>query len=255
VSISSAQRRPVGWLNWQETVYHGLPSNLYTFHPQPGKYLAFLGRISPEKRPDHAIALAKHVGMPLRIAAKVDPVDRQYFETQIEPLLDHPLVEYVGEITDEEKNDFLGDAYALVCPYDWPEPFGIVLIESLACGTPVLAYHRGSIPELIEDRTTGIICEDLSQMMGALESVAQLDRARCRENFEQRFTVERMVQDYLKVYERQLEGKSLLTGNEELGMRNEELGMKNEEVQIRNEELATRNEETEVRNEELEVKS
>ncbi len=209
-SISNAQRRPVGWLNWQETVYHGLPAHLYAFHPQPGKYLAFLGRISPEKRPDHAIALAKQVGMPLRIAAKVDPVDRVYFETQIEPLLDHPLIEYVGEITDEEKNDFLGDAYALICPYDWPEPFGIVLIEALACGTPVLAYRRGSIPEVIEDRTTGFICDNLSEMIGALDSISQIDRAGCRENFERRFTVERMVQDYLKVYERQLEGRSLL---------------------------------------------
>jgi glycosyltransferase involved in cell wall biosynthesis len=210
ISISNAQRRPLGWANWQETVYHGLPADLYTFHPQPGKYLAFLGRISPEKRPDHAIALAKQVGMPLRIAAKVDPVDRVYFANHIEPLLDHPLVEYVGEITDEEKDDFLGEAYALVCPYDWPEPFGIVFIESLACGTPVLAYNRGSIPEIIEDRTTGIISEDLSQMIEALESIGQIDRLRCRESFERRFTAERMAQDYLKAYERQLEGKTFL---------------------------------------------
>lgn len=210
ISISNAQRRPVGWLNWQDTVHHGLPADLYTFHPQQGKYLAFLGRISPEKRPDHAIALAKHVGMPLRIAAKVDPVDRVYFENQVEPLLDHPLVEYVGEITDEEKDDFLGEAYALICPYDWPEPFGIVLIEALACGTPVLAYNRGSIPEVIEDRTTGLICEDLSQMIGALESIGRIDRARCRESFDRRFTVERMAQDYLKVYERQVEGRTFL---------------------------------------------
>jgi glycosyltransferase involved in cell wall biosynthesis len=154
--------------------------------------------------------LAKQVGMPLRIAAKVDPVDRVYFANQIEPLLDHPLVEYVGEITDEEKDDFLGEAYALVCPYDWPEPFGIVFIESLACGTPVLAYNRGSIPEIIEDRTTGIISEDLSQMIEALESIGQIDRLRCRESFERRFTAERMAQDYLKAYERQLEGKTFL---------------------------------------------
>jgi len=210
VSISNAQRRPLGWLNYQETVYHGLPSDLYTFHPERGKYLAFLGRISPEKRPDHAIAVAKELGMPLRIAAKVDPVDREYFEREIEPLLDHPLVEYVGEITDAEKNDFLGDAYALVCPYDWPEPFGIVLIEALACGTPVLAYRRGSIPELIEDRQTGLISEDLSEMIRSVTEIERIDRRRCRESFESRFTVQRMVADYLKTYERLLEGRSLL---------------------------------------------
>lgn len=213
ISISNAQRRPLAWLNWQETVYHGLPANLYSFHPEQGKYLAFLGRISPEKRPDHAIALAKQTGMPLRIAAKVDPVDREYFATQIEPLLDHPLVEYVGEITDEEKNDFLGDAYALICPYDWPEPFGIVLIEALACGTPVLAYRRGSIPEVIEDGITGIICEDLNQMMSSFDMVPKLERRRCRDSFEQRFTVERMVRDYVKVYERFIEGRNLLPGS------------------------------------------
>ncbi len=213
ISISNAQRRPLAWLNWQETVYHGLPTNLYSFHPNQGTYLAFLGRLSPEKRPDHAIALAKRTGMPLRIAAKVDPVDREYFVTQIEPLLDHPLVEYVGEITDEEKNDFLGDAYALVCPYDWPEPFGIVLIESLACGTPVLAYRRGSIPEIIDEGVTGMICEDLNQMMSSLAMVSELERRRCRESFEQRFTVERMAQDYGKVYEQFIAGKNLLAGS------------------------------------------
>jgi glycosyltransferase involved in cell wall biosynthesis len=140
----------------------------------------------------------------------VDPVDREYFEREIEPLLDHPLVEYVGEITDAEKNDFLGDAYALVCPYDWPEPFGIVLIEALACGTPVLAYRRGSIPEVIEDRQTGLISEDLSEMIRSVAEIERIDRRRCRESFESRFTVQRMVADYLKTYERLLEGRSLL---------------------------------------------
>lgn len=211
VSISNAQRRPLGWINWQGTVYHGLPANLYQFHPQPGKYLAFLGRMSPEKRPDHAIALAKEVGIPLRMAAKVDPVDKLYFEQHIEPLLEHPLIEYVGEITDAEKNDFIGDALALVCPYDWPEPFGIVLIEALACGTPVLAYRRGSIPEVLEDGRTGIICDNLQHMIESLEQVAKIDRAHCRESFDRRFTVERMVQDYLKLYEQQVEGRSLLS--------------------------------------------
>ena len=201
VSISDAQRLPVPWLNWQATVHHGLPRDLYTFHPEPGQYLAFLGRIAPEKRPDHAIEIAKRVGMPLRIAAKVDPADREYFRSQIEPLLDHPLVEYIGEITDPEKDDFLGQAYALLAPYDWPEPFGLVLIEALACGTPVLAYRRGSVPEILDHGVTGFISEYLSEMADSVEQVALIDRARCRQAFEQRFTIERMVRGYLNVYE------------------------------------------------------
>jgi glycosyltransferase involved in cell wall biosynthesis len=201
VSISDAQRRPLPWANWQATVHHGLPRDLYSFHPHGGQYLAFLGRISPEKCPDQAIAIASRAGIPLRIAAKVDPADRDYFRERIEPLLDNPLVEYVGEITDAEKNDFLGDACALLAPFDWPEPFGLVFIESLACGTPVLAYRRGSIPEIIDDRVTGFICEDINELTAAVEQVARLDRRNCRQAFEARFTVERMVQDYLYVYE------------------------------------------------------
>ncbi|MDE3242481.1 MAG: glycosyltransferase family 4 protein [Nitrospirota bacterium] len=208
VSISDAQRRPLTWANWQATVYHGLPRDLYTCHPQPGKYLAFLGRISAEKRPDHAIEIAKRTGLPLRIAAKVDPADREYFRAEVEPLMHHPLVEYIGEITDAEKDDFLGDAYALVCPYDWPEPFGIVFIEALACGTPVLAYRRGSIPEIIEDGETGFICDTLEDLTAAVERVSLIDRRRCRQAFEMRFTVERMVQDYLKVYEQVIADES-----------------------------------------------
>jgi len=201
VSISNAQRIPLPHANWQGTVYHGLP-NLYAFHPNPGSYLAYLGRICPEKRPDHAIEIAKRVGMPLRMAAKVDPVDREYFETQIAPLLDHPLVEYLGEITDAEKCDFLGSAAAVLCTYDWPEPFGIVLIEALACGTPVLAYRRGSIPEIIEDGVTGFICENLDEMVSAIDRLPLIQRQQCRAAFEARFTVQRMVQDYLTLYER-----------------------------------------------------
>ena len=201
VSISDAQRRPIPWANWAATVHHGLPRDLYTFHPEPGRYLAFLGRISPEKRPDHAIEIAKRAGMPLRIAAKVDPADRDYFRAEIEPLLDHPLIEYIGEITDVEKDDFLGEAYALVCPYDWPEPFGLVLIEALACGTPVLAYRRGSIPEVIEDGVTGYVSDSLNGMAAAVSQVSRLDRARCRQAFEDRFTVERMVRNYVTIYE------------------------------------------------------
>jgi len=201
VSISNAQRTPLPHANWMGTVYHGLP-DLYSFHPESGSYLAFLGRISPEKRPDHAIEVAKRVGLPLRIAAKVDPADRDYFETQIERLLEHPLIEYVGEITDAEKCDFLGDAAAVLCPYDWPEPFGLVLIESLACGTPVLAYRRGSIPEIIDDGVTGFVCEDLNDMVRAVERLPSIQRRRCREAYEERFTVQRMAEDYLALYER-----------------------------------------------------
>jgi glycosyltransferase involved in cell wall biosynthesis len=202
VSISNAQRTPLPDANWHGTVYHGLPKDLYAFHPRPGSYLAFLGRISPEKRPDHAIEIAKRVGMPLRIAAKVDPADRAYFEGQIERLLDHPLIEYVGEISDAEKFDFLGDAAALLCPYDWPEPFGLVLIESLACGTPVLAYRRGSMPEIIDDGVTGFICNSLEEMAGAIDRIPLLTRQHCRWAFEERFTIHRMVEDYLALYER-----------------------------------------------------
>ncbi|MGQ0812545.1 MAG: glycosyltransferase family 4 protein [Nitrospiraceae bacterium] len=210
VSISDAQRRPLPWSNWVGTVHHGLPRDLYTFQPKPGKYLAFLGRISPEKRPDHAIEIAKRVGLPLRIAAKVDPADRDYFQNQIEPLMSHPLIEYVGEITDAEKDDFLGEASALVCPYDWPEPFGLVLIEALACGTPVLAYHRGSIPEIIDDGVTGFVCEGLEEMVAAVERLPSLDRRRCRQAFDDRFCVERMAEHYVRIYDGILAGEPLL---------------------------------------------
>jgi glycosyltransferase involved in cell wall biosynthesis len=201
VSISNAQRQPLPQANWQATVYHGLP-DLYDYQDTPGKYLAYLGRICPEKRPDHAIEIAKRVGIPLRIAAKVDPVDREYFESQIAPLMNHPLIEYLGEINDSEKCDFLGNAAAVLCTYDWPEPFGIVLIEALACGTPVFAYRRGSIPELIDHGVTGFICDSLGEMAAKIEQLPLISRRRCREAFERRFTVKRMVEDYLEVYER-----------------------------------------------------
>ena len=201
VSISNAQRTPLPAANWVGTVYHGLP-DLYSFHPNPKSYLAYLGRICPEKRPDHAIEIAKRVGIPLRMAAKVDPVDREYFETKIAPLLDHPLVEYIGEISDAEKGDFLGEAAAVLCTYDWPEPFGIVLIEALACGTPVFAYRRGSIPEIIENGVTGFICDSLEEMVSRINCLPLIERRQCRESFENRFTVQRMVNDYHTLYER-----------------------------------------------------
>ncbi len=208
VSISNSQRKPVSWTNWQATVYHGLPKDLYGLNLNPGGYLAFLGRIAPEKRPDHAIEIAKRVGIPLKIAAKVDPADQKYFQAEIEPLLSHPLIEFVGEITDAEKNEFLGNAMALVCPYDWPEPFGLVLIEALACGTPVLAYRRGSIPEIIDDTETGFVCEGLDEMTAAVQGIPKIDRRRCRLAFEERFSVERMAQDYLRVYEQLALGRT-----------------------------------------------
>jgi glycosyltransferase involved in cell wall biosynthesis len=202
VSISDSQRRPIPRLNWIRTVHHGMPADLLT--PQPAKqdYLAFLGRISPEKRPDHAIEIAKLTGLPLRIAAKVDPADQQYFQSEIEPLLDHPLIEFLGEISDAQKNEFVGNAMALVCPYDWPEPFGLVLIEALACGTPVLAYRRGSIPEIIDDGITGFVCETLDEMANAVRRLPLIDRARCRASFDVRFTADRMARDYVALYER-----------------------------------------------------
>ncbi|HJT19439.1 MAG TPA: glycosyltransferase family 4 protein [Nitrospira sp.] len=212
VSISDAQRRPLPWANWQATVHHGLPRNLYSFHPQHQQYLAFLGRISPEKRPDHAIEVAKRTGIPLRIAAKVDPADLQYYRSEIEPLLDHPLIDFIGEISDAEKDDFVGNALALVCPYDWPEPFGLVLIEALACGTPVLAYRRGSIPEVIQDGVTGFVCENLSEMVGAVDRLGEIDRRRCRASFDERFTADRMARDYVTLYERIIEDRAVLTG-------------------------------------------
>src|ERR1041385_5440264 len=178
VSISDAQRRPLPGANWQATVYHGLPVGLYQFRAEPGVYFAFLGRISPEKRVDRAVEIAKQLGIPLRIAAKVDKVDRDYFEAVVEPLLRDPLVEFVGEIGDGEKEEFLGNAYALLFPIDWPEPFGLVMIEAMACGTPVIAYEGGSVSEVMEDGVTGFIVRDLDDAAKGVDRVRNLDRSR-----------------------------------------------------------------------------
>jgi glycosyltransferase involved in cell wall biosynthesis len=202
VSISNAQRRPLAWANWQATIYHGLPEDLYRFRERPGTYLAFLGRISREKRVDRAIAIARRIGMPLRIAAKVDSVDQEYFETTIKPLLDGPFTEYLGEIGDGEKDEFLGNAYALLFPIDWPEPFGLVMIEAMACGTPVIAYRHGSVPELMEEGVTGFVVTQLDEAVRAAERVADLDRRACRRVFEERFTASRMAREYVAVYEK-----------------------------------------------------
>ncbi|HJV70750.1 glycosyltransferase family 4 protein [Ideonella sp.] len=202
VSISDAQRTPAPWACWLATVHHGLPHEAFRFHPGPGRYLAFLGRIAPEKGCDRAIEIAARLGRTLRIAAKVDPMDEAYFNAEIRPLLAHPLVEFIGEIGEREKSDFLGQATALLFPIDWPEPFGLVMIEAIACGTPVVAFRRGSVPEIIEPGLTGCIVDDLDQAVHAIEDAVGLDRRRCRRRFEQRFTAERMARDYLSVYER-----------------------------------------------------
>lgn len=202
VSISDAQREPLPSLNWQGTLYHGLPANRYTFREEPGNYLAFLGRICPEKRVDTAIEIAKCAGMELKIAAKVDRVDREYFNAVIHPLLDHPLIEYVGEIGEGEKDEFLGNAYALLFPIDWPEPFGLVMIEAMACGTPIIARCRGSVPEVMEEGVTGFICDSVEEAIRAVEEVANLKRKWCRQAFEKRFTVTQMALGYLAIYER-----------------------------------------------------
>lgn len=214
VSISQAQRAPLAWASWKATVHHGLPKHLFRFSPGPGRYLAFLGRISPEKRCDRAIEIARRLEMPLRIAAKVDPADTVYFEQCIRPLLDHPLVEYVGEIGEHEKGEFLGGATALLFPIDWPEPFGLVMIEAMACGTPVVAFRAGSVPEVLEPGVTGFIVDSVEAAVPAVRAAARLDRAACRTRFEQRFCAERMARDYVEVYQ-QLCGADLATGLQE----------------------------------------
>jgi glycosyltransferase involved in cell wall biosynthesis len=204
ISISNAQRQPLAWPNWQTTIYHGLPTDLFSFRRGSDGYLAFLGRISPEKGADRAIEIAKRVDMPLKIAAKVDRVDRRYFKRVVEPLLNDSHVEWVGEISDQQKNDFLGNAYALLFPIDWPEPFGLVMIEAMACGTPVIAYDRGSVPEVMDDGVTGFIVRELDEAAEAVRRVRNLSRARCREVFDKRFTATRMANDYIHVYQRML---------------------------------------------------
>ena len=201
VSISNAQRRPVPNANFVATIPHGLPEHMLqpTFNPSGG-YLAFLGRICPEKRPDRAIAIAHGCGLPLKIAAKVDKVDETYFRETISPLLDAPGIEYVGEINDRAKAEFLGEARALLFPIDWPEPFGLALIESMACGTPILAFRCGAVTEIIDEGMTGHVVESVEEAIGALPQVLTLDRRAVRRRFEERFTAARMAADYVKTY-------------------------------------------------------
>ena len=202
VSISDAQRAPVPDANFIATVQHGLPIDLLTPRRTEPRYLAFLGRICPEKRPDRAIRIARQAGIPLKIAAKVDRVDEAYFRDTIRPMIDGHDVELIGEINDAEKPDFLSGAIALLVPIDWPEPFGLVMIEAMACGTPVIAFNRGSVPEIVEHGVTGLIVEDEAEAVAAIRRVPSLSRAVVRRTFEQRFTAQRMAEDYLALYRR-----------------------------------------------------
>jgi glycosyltransferase involved in cell wall biosynthesis len=212
VSISEFQRRPAPGARWVGNVHHGLPADLLRPIARSGEYLAVLGRISPEKGIDRAIEIAKKAGMPLKIAAKVDPADKEYFAQVIEPLLKQSHVEYIGEIDERAKQEFLGHAHALLFPIDWPEPFGLVMIEAMACGTPVVAFERGSVPEVIEDGKTGFVVTDVDEAVEAVTHLDEIDRDVCRAEFERRFTAERMATDYVSVY-RSLGAAVLPSGN------------------------------------------
>jgi glycosyltransferase involved in cell wall biosynthesis len=200
VSISNSQRRPLPQANWVRTVHHGLPEKLLTPKRVKPSYFAFLGRIAPEKGIDRAIRIAQHCGMPLKIAAKVDRVDQDYFDEQIQPMIKAGNVEFIGEIADKDKSEFLSGAMVLLVPIDWPEPFGLVMIEAMACGTPVIAFNRGSVPEVIDEGVTGFIVEDINGAIGAVDRLGHLSRDKIRKRFEERFTARRMAQDYLSVY-------------------------------------------------------
>ena len=201
ISISQSQRKPLPHVNWVGNVYHGLPVNNFKPGAGRGKYLAFLGRISREKRVDRAVEIAQKSGMPLKIAAKIDDSDREYYQSEIWPLLSTPGVEYIGEITEREKPQFLGDAYAQVFPIDWPEPFGLCMIEAMACGTPTIAFRHGSVPEVLTDGLTGWIVRSVDEAVAAVPKAAELSRCACRLEFERRFTAGRMANDYLRIYE------------------------------------------------------
>jgi glycosyltransferase involved in cell wall biosynthesis len=201
VSISDSQRKPLAWANWLGTVNHGLPRDLYSFDDSPESYLAFVGRISPEKGIDSAIQIALRANMQLRIGAKVDPADQEYFETRIKPLLNHPLIDFKSEIDDGEKQELLGKATAVLFPIDWPEPFGLVMIEAMACGTPVIAFPRGSVPEIIEPGVNGLIVNNVDEGVEAVRNASLISRRGCRQSFEKRFTDSRMVRDYVSLYQ------------------------------------------------------
>ena len=200
ISISNSQKEPLPWMKLARHCYHGLPIDLYRQGNGEGDYLAFLGRICPEKRLDRAIEIAKRTNIKLKVASKVDTADQEYMDTNIRPLLDHPLIEFLGEIGHDEKQRLLGGASALLFPIDWCEPFGLVMIESMACGTPVIAYRAGSVPEVIDDGVTGFIVENIDESVEAVKNIQDLDRNRCRQVFEGRFSSSRMAADYVKTY-------------------------------------------------------
>ena len=208
VSISHDQRKSLPHANFVATIHHGIPADLHRPSFEQGRYLAFLGRISPEKRPDRAIRIARAAGIPLKIAAKVDKVDEDYFRNDILPLIDGPGVEFIGEINEREKTKFLGEAAALLFPVDWPEPFGLVMIEAMACGTPVLAFRCGSIPEVIEDGVTGKIVGSEEEAIAALPAILSYNRRAVRQRFEERFTATRMAKDYVSTYRRLLKTRT-----------------------------------------------
>lgn len=203
ISISESQRTPLTTLNWVDTIYHGLPDRLLRLNLRPGGYLAFLGRFTPEKGADVAIRLAQQAQLPLRIAAKI-PRQSHYFREQIEPLLDGNQIEFVGEVDERQKQDFLGNAMAMLFPIDWPEPFGLVMIEAMACGTPIIAWRRGSVPEIIEDGVTGFIVENEDEAIEAIERIPDLDRRRVRAAFERRFTARHMAESYRRSFQKVL---------------------------------------------------
>jgi len=201
ISISDSQRLPLPAANWIGTVYHGLPADLHTLQQEEGSYFAFIGRISPEKRVDRAIEIAIACNCPLKIAAKVDKQDQLYFEKHIVHLMEHPLIEFIGEINEQQKTDFLGKAKALLFPIDWAEPFGMVMIEAMSCGTPVIAFRNGSVPEILDDGVTGFIVESVPQAIEAISKLNQLSRIKIRQVFEERFTATRMAEDYVRLYQ------------------------------------------------------
>jgi len=209
ISISDNQRRPMPWLNWQQTIYHGLPIDLLHYNDQPDGYLAFIGRMCPEKRPDLAIQIARKSGIPLKMAAKVDDADQEYYTNVILPLLDDTDIDFIGEISESEKSNFLGNALAVLFPIDWPEPFGLTMIEAMACGTPTIAFTAGSVPEVIDDGITGFIVNDIEGAVAAVKNIAALDRQAIRTRFEECFTAERMARDYIAVYEKIQSSKPL----------------------------------------------
>jgi glycosyltransferase involved in cell wall biosynthesis len=213
VSISRAQRKPLPWVNWVGNVYHGLSPDHLRLHEKPRNYLAFLGRISPEKRLDRAIEIALAVGMPLKIAAKIDRADRQYYESEIKPLLNNPGIELVGEINEDQKDEFLGNSYAYLFPIDWPEPFGLTMIEAMACGTPTIAFPCGSVPEVLENNVSGFIVNSVEEAVKAVHMAERFDRLRCRQEFERRFLASRMAQDYVRLYKALLGPKTSLASS------------------------------------------